>query len=390
MKILHIIPDDKFWQSVIQMFDLAECDNEYVCIVNDDCQQFEYITTERIKLIHEKDASCLWNRTDVDAFMFHSIPGKFYDGVLAIPQHKTIIVSSWGYDIYYPQGNCPPLVPLDLYQKLTKKLLTDKEKVSWGKIMKRKIKHVLFYEKYKKISEQHEVAQEQSLIKQRKVLDKIDYWATVLPLEYELLKYNSHIHAQYFPFQYTSRRIDATLNTINPAEADYILLGNSSDPRNNHLDLLKLLKDRRITNKLYIPLAYGDKRYRDFVKQYVTTNNLDCIIQEDMMPFELYKETLLRCRVGVFGHIRQQAIGNVNQCMLQGSKVFLYKDSVAYKYFKSLGCMVFSIENDLTVQSVSTPLTSEEIELNRKKLEIFTIDNVLPKMNAVLQKTRRL
>lgn len=386
MKILHIIPDDKFWRSVIQLFDMTDYDNEYVSIVNDDCQQFEYITTERIKLIHEKEASFVWNRLDVDVFMFHSIPEKFYDNVLAIPQNKIIIASSWGYDIYYPQGICPPLVSLDLYREKTLKLLTDMNKVPCVKRIKKSIKHILFHKKYKKISAQHEIEQKQSIIKQRKVLDKIDYWATVLPIEYELLKSNLHFRAQYFPFQYTSRRIETILNTIDTAKADYILLGNSSDPSNNHLDLMKLLKDRGITNKLYIPLAYGNKRYRDFVKQYVASNSLDCIIQEDMMPFELYKEKLLRCRVGVFGHIRQQAIGNVSQCMLLGCKVFLYKDSVAYKYFKSIGCVVFNIENDLTDQSISIPLTSGEIELNRKKLEIFTIDSVLPKMNAVLQK----
>ena len=50
----------------------------------------------------------------------------------------------------------------------------------------------------------------------------------------------------------------------------------------------------------------------------------------------------------------------------QGSKVFLSETSVNFKYFKSIGMIVFSIQSDLTLKSINRSLSMEEKKNNRE------------------------
>ena len=58
-------------------------------------------------------------------------------------------------------------------------------------------------------------------------------------------------------------------------------------------------------------------------------------------------------------------MGNISFALSKGIKVFLYKDSVAYQNHKELGYAIYAIE-DMTPESLSTPLSLEEMEQNRQ------------------------
>ena len=71
--------------------------------------------------------------------------------------------------------------------------------------------------------------------------------------------------------------------------------------------------------------------------------------------------------------------------MLHGSKVYLYRDSIAYKYFSKAGYYVYTIEDDLTEENVNTLMTKKERELNRKlALKQFTFTPVLDRLDNFL------
>ena len=69
----------------------------------------------------------------------------------------------------------------------------------------------------------------------------------------------------------------------------------------------------------------------------------------------------------VYGVIRQQAMGNIFGCLAKGIKVFLYRDSLVYKFLKEDGFVVFAIE-DMDGSSFMKPLALTEIEQNREAL----------------------
>ena len=386
MRILHVIPDDKFWTTIKAMFDLVDVQNEYYCIVDNCLSKTRFVDSTIMSTIPRESSFSLWNREDIDVYIFHSIPFEYYDHILCINGNKPIIVVSWGFDIYSPQKGCPPLLPLPLYKPKTASLLkTNGERRILSSRAKRVFKFLLKKDYRIQRLGERQLAHER-VIKQRQVLNRVDYWATVLPNEFELLRTHSRIKALPFPLHYTYRHLSDEIPTIDSRNAELLLIGNSADPSNNHIDILDLLERRNIRRGLFIPMAYGDDKFRDVVVGYVKSHSLTCDIQTELVPREEYKKKLMHCRAAVFGHIRQQAVGNINICMLQGIKVFLYKDSVAYKYFKSIGSFVFSIEDDLFPEEILKPLTKEQNELNRKNLDWLSLDYVVPEVEKALEK----
>lgn len=382
MKILHILPDDKFWAIPISIFTETEAQNEYFCIVDDITSVAKYVDGQSVTIVCGSDASALWQRKDVDMYMFHSIPFRYYDYVLAIPHDKLVAVFSWGYDIYYPVKGCRPICDIGtLFMPRTKKLLD---------AINREPFHVVCYRTLKSFARRlltnnvnSKYSSEQD--RQNTVLERIDYWSTVVPPEFGLLKKNPHIRAEYLPFTYSSRRHGDLPSRIDDTLADQILVGNSADPTNNHLDIFAVLRERGINGNLYIPMAYGEEVYRHLVIEYLQRAHISGHVQTDMMPYADYQKTLSSCRAGVFGHIRQQAHGNVLLCLLQGSKVFLYKSSPIYQHLKSLGCIIYSIEDDLSLEAIKEPVSDFEYETNISAVEGLTIENVALDLSNALK-----
>lgn len=218
---------------------------------------------------------------------------------------------------------------------------------------------------------------------QKALLSRIDYMSTVLPSEYEMLSQLEGFHAEYFPFQYAFKD-DFSYGDMYD-NADKILLGNSATETNNHLDIIALLNKRNIKNECILPCSYGSSEYLQKLKQSLLGHHKNLRIIENFLPQAEYATLLCSCRVGIFGHLRQQAVGNILICMLHGSKVYLYRDSIAYKYFSKAGYYVYTIEDDLTEENVNTLMTKKERELNRKlALKQFTFTPVLDRLDNFL------
>lgn len=381
IKILHILHDEKFIDGAIDTFNNTSAINTYVSI--EDTKPFYRIKS------HASDVLIV-GRDEILSFIvsggfhlvaFHTLTRDKYELVLQIPKHIKVLWLAWGYDIYQPWNEMPAVLPIDMYKPLTKEMITPKCFVV--KKVKRKIKKMVFYKQYRDMRlEQKRIVQEE-LDLQHRLIKRIDYMSTILPSEYDALCEYTSFKATYFPFQYVNReKLDPKwINT----DANKILLGNSATATNNHLDIFDKLSKENVLNECIVPCSYGDFDYRDnLVRVIEDKSNINIIC--DFMPFAEYIQMLRSCRVGIFGHIRQQAIGNVLYCMLQGSKIFLYKDSIAYKYFKKAGYVIFSIDDDLNTDNINKLLTEEECEINQKlALEQFTFNPVVKRLESFIQ-----
>ena len=70
-----------------------------------------------------------------------------------------------------------------------------------------------------------------------------------------------------------------------------------------------------------------------------------------------------------------------------GAKVFLSQDSLVYKYLKSIGLVVFSIQRDLNEREINTFLSKDEIMDNRRIVsDNFSNEAVLAKVEVMLKK----
>lgn len=384
LSLLHICPDDKFIDVAIDIFNsIAQCSNTYVCVKNNS-QDFEHIHHSCMRIVSSLDLYQLCSRDIYDVFVFHSLDFSYYKYILALPSNKKVIWLSWGYDLYQALDGFPPIYTIRLYKPLTNEYINPVVQTSFCKKLKKIIKVVVFpidaYNKRRGLLQQ----KKKYLDERNRVLEKIDYISTILPYEYLLLKNNKILDAKYFPFQYTSRRRGYIPRLIDFDKTEFILVGNSATATNNHFDIFELCKKRKIKTTLYVPVAYGKESYKEDLKSQAEGMNI--FFQEKFIPKEEYEKIMLRCRVCVFGHLRQQAIGNIVMALSQGSKVFLYKDSMAYHYFKEAGYIIYSIEDDFWQSNVDRPMSNEDVVHNIKKIKDWlSVESVIDRVERALR-----
>lgn len=125
-----------------------------------------------------------------------------------------------------------------------------------------------------------------------------------------------------------------------------VLVGNSADPSNNHLEVFEALQrlpeEEKMKLRIICPLAYGNFRYAAEVKNYGERSfgNRFVGIYELQEPEE-YAKLLSTVNVAIFNHRRQQALGNILALLAAGKTVFIRSDTTTWKFLKSNNLKVF-------------------------------------------------
>jgi len=196
------------------------------------------------------------------------------------------------------------------------------------------------------------------------VIRRIGYFVTYVKGDYQLaqkwygstgkycecLMYPSNLYKEY---------------VVPPKQGDdiNILVGNSADPSNNHVEIfekLKPYKDRNI--KIICPLSYGQAGYAETIAKLgreLFGDKFSPLL--DFMPFVKYLELLGQIDIAVFAHKRQQAMGNTITLLGLGKKIYMRSDITSWKLFAELCVGVFDVEQfDINF------ITAQEAESNRK------------------------
>jgi len=134
-----------------------------------------------------------------------------------------------------------------------------------------------------------------------------------------------------------------THNNKNKGKTTVFQVGNSADPSNNHIDVLKLLipyKDKKI--KIIVPLSYGDEKHKKKVINFGREKFGDKF--EPITKFyklKDYLKILNEVDVAIFNHERQQGLGNMSKLLRLGKKVYLRSDISSWNYFHNIGAKVY-------------------------------------------------
>lgn len=350
IKVLHITPDEKFFDGVFSRWENDENFSNkalfYTCCKN---YQLKHIKRTNVLEIYYKfnDISDRLQKDDYDAVFVHSMPFTIYKIISIIPENKIVIWWGWGFDIYNRAAGLPPIVKTNLYKDKTQQFV-NKNKYSPGLLLYN-FRHFF---KRKKVSRY-----------QAEAIRRIDYYQPVIKLEMDLMRQNVLFRAKEFYYKDTVSLIEPMFP--HPANGD-IILGNSATETNNHLDVLDYVQKYKMKDqKIIMPLSYGNEKYRSWLKPHLISSDIHPIY--DFMPRDDYFSIVNKCSYAIYGVIRQQAMGNIFYAVSHGIKVFLYKDSLVYQNMKNLGYVVFAIE-DMTEDSFKTPLTIEQIEQNNRAI----------------------
>lgn len=355
LRIAHVLKDEKFTDGVFRTFqEDKRLVNIPVFFTKNKNYKFKKINSiNNIKLISEsKEFLVFLNSNEFDVIYFHSLPILYWEFVKYIPNNKTVIWWLYGYEAYESFFCKKPILEICLYKPLTYKYY----KRDLKKLL---IKTVLFCR-----DQLFKTVFTNTKKTVRDMLTRIDYFQPIFSTELIMMKSaHSYFHADEF---YNNNSLYFDLPVINEKKSNGgILFGNSSSFTNNHLDVWNEISAFCKDNKVIIPLSYGDPRLREIVKSNIVSDNI--IYLERFMPKEEYFSLLDTCSYMVIGVMRQQASENIYYCISRGMKLFFYRDSIPYAYFKDKGYIVFAIE-DVDDNSFSTPLTNEEIEHNQKMM----------------------
>lgn len=181
----------------------------------------------------------------------------------------------------------------------------------------------------------------------RPIIKNMGHLVTYIKGDYELAQKWYGAKGEYHEcFMYTSnlyKEYDVPQKQYNGIN---ILVGNSADPSNNHLevfDKLEPFKDQDI--KIYAPLSYGNQEYAQTIieqGQQRFGDKFEALTEH--MPFNQYLEFLGTIDIAIFNHKRQQAMGNTITLLGLGKKVFMRSDVTQWAFFKSHGIAVYDIE----------------------------------------------
>lgn len=355
-KILHIVKDEKFFAPVLEKFEAVK-QFENICILLVDSvenYQFKYIKkTDKVNLVNHIDFSHILSKGTYDIVFFQSLPVNLYKYFRFIPKEKIVIWWAWGYDIYYSQKGMRPLLDVKLFKPLTLEVIDNKN----GKYSKIKqfVKKILYSSYYTFL--------------RRSVMERIDYFQPVIPLEYQLMRKIHGFHAKEFYYPSFFASYEHVIIDYKKHFDGGVLIGNSQAETNNHLDIWNDVKNFIPGGReILLPINYlvsGDKNYVDRITNNIQSKFLNIKFIRDFMPVAEYYEMVNKCSYAIFGVMRQQAMGNIYHCLSHGLKVFLYKDSLVFRFLKDNGYVVYAIEN-IDKNSFITPLTKEEMIQNAK------------------------
>ncbi|MGD8111375.1 TDP-N-acetylfucosamine:lipid II N-acetylfucosaminyltransferase [Vibrio sp. TRT 17S01] len=341
LKVLHIIVDDKFTNSLVKFFSFhKEFDCHYAIFAESDfnCTYLSKDIIKKINLAFLNNRNIDKNYFEQYSYIFiHSLKKVHVNFINRNPNLNFVWIGM-GFDYY-------DLVSIDLYEGYSKNFLdtyTERLKVMLG------------YKCY-------------SIYRKKRAIEKISYFSPVLSNEFELIS-NEFEHLKRLTFNYggTAGFIDE-VHRINENAAD-LLLGNSADPSNNHYEALKKLNDIKFKGKIYIPLSYGNEKYKKSLINELVNFDLNIIVLEDFLSREEYFTILKSCRYVIMNHKRQQGAGNVVTMLSMGAEVYLNCNSLLYSFLLDQGVVVFETL-DINEQVFPRSMSNSERVNNRKVIK---------------------
>lgn len=365
MKIIHCICDDKFIDATIDNFNSIEgIANEYYYVNSflKKKKKLTWVKNEQVKIV-----SSSWFEKHCkqpvfgDVIILHSLYSLPFHITKKINSSIRVVWFAWGFDIYSNKWPARPLI--DFQNKYKKETLSYLKHARTN--MKERIHSCLRFT-YFFLSPTISY----SIFKE--AVHRIDYFSGVLPIEYDLCKKNDFFRAKKIIFNYTVDDPRAFSSDAIDKEIEQrgknILVGNSASPLTCHLDILEALKEIDTEDrKIVVPLSYsGPEEYKEVVcRKGYSLYKENFLPLKDFLPYWEYENVLKSCGISIFYYEQQAAMGNILVGLWNGTKVFLSETSIGYKYLRSLGILLFSIQSDLKSPNAFLPLTKEEIISNR-------------------------
>ena len=219
----------------------------------------------------------------------------------------------------------------------------------------------------------------------KQVIKKIKHFVTYLKGDYELVKKWYKAKAEMHNcFMYPSNLFKEIpkLDKVNRDCAINIMIGNSADPTNNHIEILeKLRKFKSQDISIYAPLSYADDTHAKLVtKKGIEIFGDKFIPLTEFMDTDKYVEFLNNIDIAIFAHNRQQGMGNTISLLGMGKKVYMKNDITPWTLFGEIGVKVFDF-NSIDLVPINSEVMNENIKIIKS---YFSKENYLNQLQSFL------
>lgn len=353
IRLLQCVTDEKFTDGIISEFDsISKCfSSVYAHIANYPIKEYKFVhQKDRIEEIKPINLNKFIEENNIQVVVLHSLYTIPLMKIIGLPKHVKVVWLAWGYDLYC---NTDPLVKLDLYKSHTKKELERERNHDVKRIVKDIIIKIIPYKKW--------------IL--HKAVNRVNYFSGILPEEYQFVSRLPFFHAKEIKFVYYCD--EEFFEDVPIVKGDNIMIGNSGDPSNNHLDIFEILKQYALGDRnIYVPLSYaGTLEYREKVKEVgfrYWGEHFKPIT--NFLPCQEYTKMISSCGYRIFGHERQQAVGNIEMGLRSGCTVFLSETSVAYEFYEKMGIKIYTIQHDTKMIENKDHISDQQIMENRHYL----------------------
>lgn len=349
MKILHVVVDSPYIATAIREFEaVAPGLNEFVLIESGPATNFEQSNLVRAVTLRQFRYEV--ERLDVRGVIFHSLAPHRRALLRHIPNRIKVVWIGWGYDYY--NDLLSGLYPKGLVQPKTQALVQQIPKQFWGKVQSLIRPARALYDRYR-----------------IKELCRIDVFCSGIDVEYQLIRAaNPWFKPESFFWSYLTFEDDLMLTIeVGDEEKVDLLAGNSASPSNNHVELFEsIARHIDLTGRqVFVPLSYGDPRYRDLVigmgEKILGTHFKP--LTEFIPPAE-YNRLVGSCGFMLMNQLRQQAVGNLCLAARAGSKIFLDPRNPLFSWFTNRGITIGDVNRPDTI-----PLTAEQRRAGQAVIE---------------------
>ena len=353
-ELIHICPDEKFIDCAIAQFELLDSVKSAFFILHKKGTGFVKKRASNIFFFDtpQKLLKKLKNEYPNAIVVLHSI--------CIAPRYlkrlgNRLILCFWGWELYSDvHSPLKRLIQMDLYRPITRRLLEDNKK--WTLKFKEFVKKI-FHVNYWREKDYNDL------------LKKCEAFSTVYPIEFSMINLDKK---KFYPFKYirpSETNESAFKAKVVQSEHPRVLVGNSLAPTNNHIDILKKLNDYGKYIEVVLPISYdGDYQYKTILKKYISgLKFIKPIYLEKFLARNEYFNLISSCSALIFGHMRQQGAGNIDQGFKDGFDIYMYEDSINYKHFVEKGYVVHSIEKDLLNIFYGKGLSLSEQQQNYRK-----------------------
>lgn len=324
--ILHLVFDGiLFDRTYLRFEEMDKYENRYLLDVYGKNRQLKYIkhTEKLIKVDSLEEYGNVVSNPEVDIIYLHGLWQNYLNAVDYIRQDVVVMWWCYGMDIYENVNRWPPLLQVKLF----------KPKTHWYFLSHMQGFHQLsselsytFPKLYISLVRFYNILKGKRSDRLTRMLSRINYVFTPLESELEeLKKRHPFIKAKAFRLQPVIEKKPVIIHR----NTGHILFEHSANITNNHLDIISLIKKKRLDihgRDVYVPLSYGDEKYMAKVQKEISAidANMHCLVET--MPLEEYQDMIAGCTHAIFGMIRQSGLGNISECFQKGIKVFFFPE----------------------------------------------------------------